>query len=361
MTRAHRKGGAGLGARGVALALALASAGCATAPSRPMRPLTAPEEEAARVDPEARAVLVGLPEADVPGATPAQRAERARERWEALAPYAAEPVAATVREWRAPRPGGEIALRVYRAPPGRAGALPAAIFVHGGAYVGGTLDLYDSTCRALAQRAGALVVAVDYRTAPGATFPAALADVDAAARFVLDHAAELEADPSRLALIGDGAGATLAAAEAVALARRGRAPQALALAYPLADARLSAPSWTPRQGRDLLIRREDAEAALALYLHGASPADPRVSPALYDLAALRGLPPTLLLTAQLDPARDDGEALAARLREAGVEVELRREPGLVHGFLLMAGAVEAARASLEKMGAFLGGRLGAAR
>lgn len=345
----------------LALALAVASAGCATAPDRPMRPLTAQEAEAARLDPEARAVLVGLPDADAPGSTTAQRAERARARWEALAPYAAEPVAAAVRQIRAPGPGGEIALRAYRAPPDRGGALPAILFLHGGGYVGGTLDLYDSTCRALAQRAGALVIAVDYRLAPGAPFPAAAADVDAATRFVLDRAAELGADPSRLALAGDGAGAALAVAEAVELSRRGRAPRALALAYPLADARLSSPSWIPRPGRDLLISREDAQAALAVYLHGASAADPRASPVLFDLAALRGLPPTLLLSAQLDPARDDGEALAARLREAGVEVELRREPGLVHGFLLMAGAVEAARGSLERMGAFLGARLAGGR
>jgi acetyl esterase len=341
-------------------ALLVCAAGCATSsPSVPLRPLSAEEAEEARLDPEVRAVLAGLPEVPTGPVSPSEQARRAREHWDSLAPYAAQKVAAQVREVRVETPSGPLRLRTYRAE-GGAGILPALLFVHGGGYVAGTLDLYDSLCRRLAQKTHALVIAVDYRRAPDAHFPAALEDVHAAVRYLHSHAAQLGADPTRVALAGDGAGAALAVAEAVELGRGGEglpAPRALALAYPLADARLSSASWE-RLGRPgYLITPEDVRATLALYLDPAQLTDPRASPVLFADRDLHPLPRTLLLVAELDPALDDGEALAARLRGAAVNVVLRREPGMVHGFLLMAGVVEAALRSLDGMGEFLGASL----
>jgi acetyl esterase len=353
----------GIRAFGTAVLLA-GAAGCATSsPSVPLRPLTEQEAEAARLDPDVRAVLAGLPELPAGTPAPGEQARRARERWESLAPYAAQKTGAQVREVRVETSSGPLQLRTYRAE-GGAATLPAVLFLHGGGYVAGTLDLYDSLCRRLAQKAHALVIAVDYRRAPESHFPAALADVHAAVRYLHSHAAELGADPARVALAGDGAGAALAVAEAVELGRGGEglpAPRALALAYPLADARLTSASWERLGGRGYLIGPEDVRATLALYLDPAQLTDPRVSPVLFADRDLRPLPRTLLLVAELDPALDDGEALAARLREAAVNVVLRREPGMVHGFLLMAGVVDAALRSLDGMGEFLGASLAQAR
>jgi acetyl esterase len=341
-------------------ALLAAAAGCATSsPSVPLRPLSAEEAEEARLDPEVRAALAGLPEVPTGRVSPSEQARRARERWDSLAPYAAQKVAAQVREVRVQTPSGPLQLRTYRAE-GGAGILPAVLFVHGGGYVAGTLDLYDSLCRRLAQKTHALVIAVDYRRAPDAHFPAALEDVHAAVRYLHSHAAELGVDPTRVALAGDGVGAALAVAEAVELGRGGEglpAPRALALAYPLADARLTSASWERLNRPGYFIALEDVRATLALYLDPAQLTDPRASPVLFADRDLHPLPRTLLLVAELDPALDDGEALAARLRGAAVNVVLRRESGMVHGFLLMAGVVEAALRSLDGMGEFLGASL----
>jgi acetyl esterase len=341
-------------------ALLAAAAGCATSsPSVPLRPLSAEEAEEARLDPDVRAVLAGLPEVPTGPVSPSEQARRARERWDSLAPYVAQKVAAQVREVRVQTPSGPLQLRTYRAE-GGAGILPAVLFVHGGGYVAGTLDLYDSLCRRLAQKTHALVIAVDYRRAPGVHFPAALEDVHAAVRYLHSHAAELGVDPTRVALAGDGVGAALAVAEAVELGRGGEglpAPRALALAYPLADARLTSASWERLNRPGYFIALQDVRATLALYLDPAQLTDPRASPVLFADRDLHPLPRTLLLVAELDPALDDGEALAARLRGAAVNVVLRRESGMVHGFLLMAGVVEAALRSLDGMGEFLGASL----
>jgi acetyl esterase len=344
-----------ISAVGSAVLLA-AAAGCATSkPSAPMRPLSAQEVEEARLDPEVRAVLAGIPELPAGPLSPGEQARRARERWESLAPYTAPKARAQVRDVQIETSSGPLRLRTYRAE-GPAGALPAVLFLHGGGYVAGTLDLYDSLCRRLAQKAQALVIAVDYRRAPESRFPAALADVHEAVRYLHAHATELGGDPARVALAGDGAGAALAVAEAVELGRKGEglpAPRALALAYPLADARITSASWQRLGGRSYLIAPEDVRATLALYLAPAQLSDPRVSPVLFADRDLRPLPRTLVVVAELDPALDDGEELATRLRAAAVKVVLKREPGMVHGFLLMAGVVEAALRSLDGMGDFI--------
>lgn len=349
-------------AAGVALiAFAL---GCASAPP-PLRPLTALELEEERVDPEMRAVLACIDHGPYPDHSPQALLQRDRALWDGLGPLAIPRLeVAQVLDLRVEGLSGPVPLRVYR-PIKATGLLPAIIYLHGGEYTAGSLDLYDSTLRALAQRSRAVLVAVGYRLAPEAPFPAALTDVDVALRWAYGHADELGADKDRLALAGDDAGATLALAEAVALGGAGHggpALRALALAYPLADARMQSASWRKFGNKGYLLSVDGFGRALGFYLGAkTSPADPRVSPALLAQADLARLPPTLVLTAEFDPARDDDELLADKIGKAGGKVEVRRSSGLVHGFLLVAGAVEVAAEALNGMGSWLQDALAPAR
>ena len=329
--------------------------GCASAP-RSLRQLTAQELEEERLDPEVRAVLACIDHGPYPDHSPPALLRRDRATWDALKPLAMQRLEmAQVLDLRVDGPSGPVPLRVFR-PIKVTELLPAIVYLHGGEYTAGSLDLYDSTLRALAQRSRAVLVAVGYRLAPEAPFPAALADVDVALRWAYDHAVELGADKSRLALAGDDAGATLALAEAVALGGAGNGGpvlRALALAYPLADARMQSASWREFGNKDYLLSAEGFGRALGFYLGATSAADPRVSPALLAPADLARLPPSLFLTAELAPARDDEELLAEKIRKAGGKAEVRRSAGLVHGFLLVAGAVEVAAEALNGMGNWL--------
>lgn len=342
---------------GLFLAAASALSGCASGPAS-LRPKTETELEQERVDPEVRALLAGLDKPPGRGdrpIAPAESARRDRARWAALRPFTApRQEVSRVEDLRTDGPRGAIPLRVFW-PAGERGSLPLVVYLHGGEYTAGSLDLYDSTCRAIAQGARAVVVALEYRLAPEAAFPAASEDVAAAVRWALSHAGELRADPSRVALAGDDAGATLAVAEAVALAGSGAPPlRALALAYPLADARLRSATWQEFGALPYLLTPEDFGLALSLYLGGEGPQDPRVSPVLFGAAELSRLPRTLILTAELDPSRDDADLLASRIRGAGGQVEVRRSAGMIHGFLLLAGAVEPASRALDGLAAWLG-------
>lgn len=233
-------------------------------------------------------------------------------------------------------PEAEQALRVYV--PAVPGALPVVVHYHGGGFVTGGLDLIDEPSRALANDVGAIVVAVTYRKAPESKFPSAHEDAWAALEWVAGHIGEHGGDPDRIAVLGDSAGGNLAAA--VALRARdcgGPALRAMALLYPVVAPLADTPS-----------RREYAAGyvidASALEYYGAllvsSPADaldPRLS--LDRVASLAGLPPTLVLTNEFDMLRDEGEAFARRLAEAGVDVTARRFDGLVHIVYWMSGAV----------------------
>jgi acetyl esterase len=337
-------------------ALAALLLGCSSARA-PLLPMTELEAEEARVDPEVRALLAGLdkpPARNAASMPAAESARRDRGRWASLKPFTApHQEVARVQDLSAEGPQGPVPLRVFW-PSSDADRAPLVVYLHGGEYTAGSLDLYDSTCRALARGAHAVVVAVAYRLAPQARFPAPSADVSAAMRWILAHAGELHADVGRVALAGDDAGAALAVASAVELAQGGGPPlRALALAYPLLDARLRSASWREFGALPYLLTRDDFSRALGMYLDGASVEDPRVSPVLLGTAELSKLPRTLLLTAELDPARDDAEVFAAALHKAGGAAEVRRSSGMVHGFLLLAGAVEPAAQALDGLAAWL--------
>ena len=269
---------------------------------------------------------------------------------EDAAPLNGEPVpVAAVADRAVPGPGGDLPVRVYT-PEGEP-PFPIVVFFHGGGWVVGTLDTYDPLCRALAAAVPAVVVSVDYRLAPEHRWPAAVEDAYAATLWASRHAAELGGAQHRLAVAGDSAGGNLAAV--VALGARDRGGPAIAfqlLVYPALDAAGDTGSW--REYADgFYLTAAGMRWYWDHYLGGADGAAPDASPR--RAAFLGGLPPALVVTADHDVLRDEGEAYAARLREAGVAADVRRVEGVVHGFFRWRAVTGAADAALQEAAAAL--------
>ena len=235
---------------------------------------------------------------------------------------------------------GDVLVRTFR--PEGEGPFPVVVYLHGGGWIMGTLDSYDSLLRALANASGAIVAGVEYRLAPEHRYPTALEDSLAAIRW-------LGRDGARLALVGDSAGGNLAAVAARRL--RGELPvRYQALVYPVIDAMFDTPSYREfDEGHGL--SRASMQRFWRLYLDGADPADPDASPLRAD--DLAGVAPAFVLTAEEDVLRDEGEAYADALRDAGVPVELIRWPGTIHGFFRWLAVTPAAREAIEAVGARL--------
>ncbi|QBI55616.1 alpha/beta hydrolase [Streptomonospora litoralis] len=272
-------------------------------------------------------------------------AERARETAESTAaPRLAE--MADVRDTAIPGPDGapDIPVRVYR--PTTEPDLPVALYLHGGGFVVGGLDTHDNATRLLAEQARTVVVAADYRLAPEHTYPAAVEDAFAAYLWVLDNAAELGTDPRRVAVAGDSAGGFLATQVGFMAAERGvRAPFFQLLVYPSTGAGETESARTMADSSGM--RPDDMNWYLRTFL-GGYPAE-RL-PAYFRPAHAPDLtcqPPTFVLTAELDPLRDDGAGYVRLLRQAGVAAQWRDSPGLVHSFLRFMHAVPAARAAAQ--------------
>lgn len=238
---------------------------------------------------------------------------------------------ARASELEIPGPAGPLGARLYD--PGELAApAPLVVFFHGGGHVVGDLDTHDQPCRYLAREIPALVLAVDYRLGPEHRFPAAIDDAFAAFRYAHTQAATLGADPERVAVAGDSAGANLAAVVArLAAAGAGPAPAFQALIYPVTD------YSRVRRSRELFaqgffLTRRQMDWYRDHYLRTAEDRlDPRASPMLF--ADLERLAAAHVVTAGFDPLRDEGEAYAHALDAAGVAVTLRRETDLVHGFI----------------------------
>jgi acetyl esterase/lipase len=254
-----------------------------------------------------------------------------------------------VHDQTIPGPAGEIAVRVYT--PVGEHPLPVVGYFHGGGWAIGSLDSFDTVARALANAACAIVVSVDYRLAPEHPFPAAVDDCLAATRWLAASASSLSGDPGRLALAGDSAGANLATVVARRLRDEGDSPVRFqALIYPAIDARLNTPSYRDfAEGYGLTAL--SMKRFWGLYLDGADGADPDASP--LRAGDLSGLPPAFVLTAEADVLRDEGEAYAERLREAGVEVTLRRFDGATHGFWRWQAKAALSRRAVREVGAAL--------
>ncbi|MGF1468303.1 MAG: alpha/beta hydrolase [Sandaracinaceae bacterium] len=243
-------------------------------------------------------------------------------------------------------PGDRLRLRIYV--PRQAEVLPGLVYFHGGGFVVGGLESHDGALRLLAERAQAIVVAVDYRLAPEAPYPAAVDDADAAFQWTVQHAEALGIDVRRVAVGGDSAGGNLAAA--VSRRRRdagGPHPSFQYLVYPALDlTRREASHETFRSGFYLTAAMIDW--FLANYLTDAQQkTEPDASPLLVD--DLKGLPPAFIGTAGFDPLRDEGERYAERLRAAGVEVSHRSFDALIHGFLTTGGLLDGAARGVEEL------------
>lgn len=251
-------------------------------------------------------------------------------------------------------PGGPLPVRVYRAG-GAAGARPGIVYFHGGGWVCGSLDSHDSSCRLVAEVAGAVVTAVDYRLAPEHPWPAAVDDALAAWKWVHGHAGELGIEPGRIGVMGDSAGGNLAAVLSLAARDRGLPlPVAQGLVYPAVDMEFTAASHAT-VGVGFGLERHIMEWFRAQYVPEASHwRDPLVSP--QHAPDLAGLPPALVATAGFDPLRDEGDAYAEALAAAGVAVRHLHYGDTIHGFFglgLVPGGLERATEVCAAMGALL--------
>ena len=253
---------------------------------------------------------------------------------EAAARYGGEPVdLPLVRDFTV----AAVPVREYRAAEG-----PIIVYFHGGRFISGGLDSHDRVCRRLARAAQCRVVSVDYRLAPENRFPAAVEDSLA----VVDWA--IAESPKPVAVAGDSAGANLAA---VAASGRRTGIACQVLVYPMIDATCSQPSHV-KFGEGWGPSSKDMRRGWHDYMpSGTDPHDARLSP--FFATDLGGLPPALVLTAEYDCLRDEGEGYATRMQQAGNEVRLKRYAGAIHGFITLTGAVAMARQAIDEAGEFI--------
>ena len=243
-----------------------------------------------------------------------------------------------VEERSIPGPASDIRLRLYW--PSAAAPLPAIVYYHGGGHVIGSLDTHDLVARNLSAGVGALVASVDYRMGPEHKFPAAVEDSFSALQWVHANAQEIGADPGRIGVHGDSAGANLAAVVAL-LARAAGGPRLRlqSLVYPVADLDLAGGSYEKYAQGYGLLTREAMGWFRNHYLRSPRDAeDWRASP--IKAASFAGVAPAIVITAECDVLHDDGERYAAALRGAGVPVEYKEYPGMIHGFFGMMPAVD---------------------
>lgn len=250
-----------------------------------------------------------------------------------------------------PGPAGGLPIRIYR-PYVSDDPLPILIYFFGGGWTLGSINTSDAICRHLANASGCLTIAVGYRLAPENKYPAALHDCFAGLRWAAERAASLGADASRIAVGGDSAGGNLAAAVTL-MARDAGGPAILSqlLVYPNTDYFADTPSRRENTN-PFLFNNRSVHWYYSNYL--TSPEDgenPLVSPLRASCHA--GLPQALVITAEHDPLRDEGEQYAQRLRDSGVRVELLRYAGVAHGFFAMAGVLEAGAHALRQAATYL--------
>ena len=301
------------------------------------------------LDPQANAVLRYLAQLGHPSLdrVPASEARRLyRETRAALRPPV--PALPVVGDLKAEGTGGSIPLRLYR--PSN-GVLPALIYFHGGGWVVGDLDTHDVLCRQLAVQAGVIVIAVDYRLAPEHAFPAAVDDCWSATTWIAANALALGIDNTRLAVGGDSAGGGLAAVMTLMARRGGPALKFQVLVYPVTDLRADSESYSKYADGYLLTRN-----MMRWYIAQYAPTDDavrdwRASPLLAP--SVDGVPPALVITSGLDPLRDEGEAYAGRLEEAGVAVDYVCLGGMIHGFLTMGGKIDTANRAVSTIASAL--------
>jgi acetyl esterase len=257
-------------------------------------------------------------------------------------------MAETTERWVAAR-GRRIYCRVHRPRTDR--PLPALVYFHGGGWVWGSVDTHDSAARELAAAGDVATISVDYALSPEAKFPQALEECAAVVRHVAVAGTQWGVDPSRILLAGDSAGGNLALATALLLRDAGGPKIAGIIAsYPVCDSRFDTPSYQEFATGHVLTREKMAFYWSVYVPHEADRTHPLAAPLRADLT---GLPPVLVLLAELDVLRSEGEALATKLREAAVPVTMEIVPGVLHGFLRATDGVTRARDAVTKAGAWL--------
>lgn len=256
-----------------------------------------------------------------------------------------------IEDRTAPGLGGPIALRIYTPTDADPGAIPCIVYFHGGTGVFCGIATHDGLCRILANSSGCRVISAEYRLAPENPFPAAIDDAMFVTTWVAENAAEFFIDPARLVVAGDSAGGTAAAVVCQLAAQAGTPLIALQLLLcPVTD--LADETESRRMfAQGYFIERSTLAWAKEVYCGDADPSDPRVSPV--RAPSLAGLPPAHIHTAEFDPMRDEGEAYARKLAEAGVPVRYTCHAGMIHHFYCMAGAIPQARNILASIGASL--------
>ena len=299
---------------------------------------------AVRLDPTLVALLAQVPAPDVQSQSLSELRAQAESAAVSLA-AGAPGVPATAHA--VPGPAGDLALRIYR--PSDEPGLPVLIFVHGGGWVGGTLDAIDPTARRFCRGLHAIVVAVTYRLAPEHPFPAAFEDVLAATRWVLDNVVDHGGDPDRVAIGGDSAGGNLAAAVTGALHDSGdHRIAAQLLLYPALELDPEAhPSASWLADADPTLSAASMRWCIDNYLQGRAADDPRISPG--RRVELATFPPAIVAAAPADPLYDQAKAYVDRLVAAGIAAEFQHCEGLTHAFANFVDLVPSAQAALTEL------------
>jgi len=308
------------------------------------------------LDPQMKIVLDMMASANLPAfhtLTP----QEARSIMARRAPVGARQPIARIEDRAIPGVGGDIPIRIYT-PEGNP-PMGALVYFHGGGWVLGDIEMTDEPCRMLANAARSVVVSVDYRLAPEHKFPAAPEDCYAATVWVAENASLLKIDAGRIAVGGTSAGGTLATA--VAMMARDRGGPHLAyqmLVYPATTTSLDTASHRQfAEDNYYVLSRADMKWFWGHYLSGEAEArNPYACPA--SARTLSGLPPALVITAEFDPLRDEGEAYAARLREEGVPSVLKRYEGVTHGFFGWPAQLDKAKTAIAEAGSALRAAIG---
>ena len=269
-----------------------------------------------------------------------------------------EPVpVARVEDRKVAGPNGDIRIRIYT--PEGDGPFGALVYFHGGGWVVGDIEMTDQPCRMVTNAAGCVTVSVDYRLAPEHKFPAGPEDCYAATKWVAENGRAIGVDAKRIAVGGTSAGGNLAAATALMARDRGGPGIAYQLLiYPATRRELDTPSHQQFANDGYyVLSRADMEWFWGHYLaREADALNPYACPARAE--TLAGLPPAMVMTAEYDPLRDEGEAFAARLREEGVATVLKRYEGVTHGFFGMPSLVEKSRQAIAEASAALRNAIG---
>jgi acetyl esterase len=312
------------------------------------------------MDPDAQALMNAM-EATFPRVEDMTGAEARAHltRMMASVAYDPEPVA-RIDDRFIPGPDGPLPVRIYWPEAHTGAAFPALVYFHGGGFVLCDLDTHDQTCRAITNNVGCVVVSVDYRLAPEHKFPAAAEDAYAATLWVAANAIELDVDARKIAIGGDSAGGNLTAAVAL-MARDRQIPDIVfqLMVYPVTDLTAMDNESHRANGEGYFLTTTAMEWFRDQYLADIADAGHAYASPL-RASDLSGLPPALVITAEFDPLRDEGEAYGVRLRDSGVDAAVSRYDGVFHGFFGLRTMLDAAKQANEEAYAALRSAFGRA-